>query len=497
MRAVLLASALALVACGGATPAPKPPPPLPSNETVARPSPPPDPNAWRNGRPKAGPPAEIHYPDVEVGRLDNGFSVYVVRRPVGVASISVVSRGGGSRLPLGKSGLAALTARMMTEGTTKRSSLALAEAAESLGATLEESAGRDYVRLGLMTARTDFEKGVELLSEVAQKPSFSNKELERVRKEWLDSIEDERQSPSRLASLAGLRLLLGNALGAPVNGSKKDVQGLKRDDLVKFHRETFVPDNLALLVVGDLPLSEVQAAAQKYFGQLHGKAGKAAPPPELPAAPASTRVVLVDRPGSVQSSIFIAQPFPKRADPGYETRELLNEIVGGLFTSRLNTNLREEHAYTYGATSVDIATRDWGTFVVMTQVRTDVTAEALGEAVTELSKARDATLGRPITDAEVNVARADLKQHLGASLVHAGEVAARVQDLFVHQLPPDYYRKYPATLDSLGTVQVVAESGRLDATRAVIVVVGDKSQVEPKLRDRFKSVETPPEGLLD
>lgn len=495
MRAALWGSVLVLVGCGSTAPAPKPPAPPASSARVAPPAP--DPDAWRDARPNAGALAEIHYPDVEVARLENGFSIYVVRRPVGVASISVVARTGGARLPLGKSGLAALTSRMMTEGTTKRSALALAEAAESLGSTIEESAGRDYVRLGLLTALGDFDRGVELLSEVVQKPSFSNKELERVRKEWLDSIEAERQSPSRLASLAGLRILLGNAIGAPVNGSRKDIEGLKRTDLVAFHRETFVPDNLALLAVGDLSLSDVKAVAEKHFGAFRVKAPKPTAAPTLPAAPAAPRVVLVDRPGSVQSALFIGQLFPKRSDPGFEARELLNEIVGGLFTSRLNSNLREEHAFTYGATSLDIATRDWGAFVVMTSVRTDVTSEALTEAVSELKKARDASLGHPITDAEISVARADLKQHLGTSLVHAGEVAARVQDLFVHQLAADYYRKYPAALDSLPAAQVSAESGRLDPDRSVIVVVGDKSQIEPKLREHFKTVEAPPAGVLD
>jgi zinc protease len=434
---------------------------------------------------------------VDVARLDTGLSIYVVRRPVGVASLSFVARGGGSRLPLGKSGLAALTARMMTEGTTKRSALAVAEAAESLGSSLEQSAGRDYVRLGLLTAREDFEKGLELLSEVVQKPAFAKKELERVRAEWLDSIEAERQSPSRLASLAGLRLLLGNVAGAPVNGSKKDVQALARDDLVKFHRENFLPESSALLVVGDLAAADVKAAAERHFGGFRAKSPAPLPQPTLSAPPASTRVIVVDRPGSVQSAIFIAQPFPKRGDPGFEARELLNEVVGGLFTSRLNTNLREEHAYTYGASSLDVATRDWGAFVVMTSVRSDVTVEALSEAVAELGKVHSPSLGRPITQAEVSVARADLKQRLGTSLVHAGEVAARVQDLFVYALGADYYRNYPTTLDALQPQQVAAEAERIDPTRALIVVVGDKSQVEPKLRERFKSVESAPEGSLD
>lgn len=494
MRTVTLFCAAILTACGSSAPPAKPPAPAaPSAVPTAAP----DPEAWRTERPKPGVPAEVHYPDVEVARLENGMSVYAVRRPVGVASLSLIARGGGARLPLGKSGLAAITARMMTEGTTKRNALAVAEAAESLGSTLEQSAGRDYLRLGLLTAREDFEQGLELLSEVAQKPSFSQKELDRVRAEWLDSLEGERQSPSRLASLAGLRLLLGNVAGAPVNGSRKDVQALKRDDLVKFHRENFVPENLALLVVGDLGIAEVKAAAEKHFGAFRAKTAAAAAQPPLPAPPEATRLVFVDRPGSVQSALFIAQQFPKRADPGFEAREVLNEIVGGLFTSRLNTNLREEHAYTYGAGSVDIATRDWGAFAVMTSVRSDVTAEALGEALDELDKARRPALGKPITQNEVDVARADLKQHLGASLSHTGEVAAKVQDLFVFGLPSDYYRKYPAALDACPPGLIATEAERLDPNRAVIVVVGDKSEVESKLRARFKTIEAAPDGILD
>lgn len=497
MRTVAIACAAALVACGTAAPTPPKPATAPNSSATGTQPAPPDPEAWRNERPKPGTRAEIHFPDVDEARLENGLSVCVVRRPVGVASLSLVARGGGARVPLGKSGLAALTARLMTEGTTKRNALAVAEAAESLGSTLEQSAGRDYVRLGLMTAREDFDQGLELLSEVVLKPAFAKKELERVRAEWLDSIEAERQSPSRLASLAGLRLLLGNVAGAPVNGSRKDVQALQRDDLVKFHRENFVPENMALLVVGDLALSDVKAAAEKHFGSFRAKATSPTAKPTLPEPPSSRRVVLVDRPGSVQSAIFIAQPFPKRSDPGFETRELLNQIVGGLFTSRLNTNLREEHAYTYGASSADIATRDWGAFAVMTSVRTDVTAEALSEAVTELEKVRIPSLGRPITQTEVDVARADLKQRLGTSLVHTGEIAARVQDVFVYGLGGDYYRKYPSTLDASVPEQVAAEGARLDPARALVVVVGDKTQVEPKLRDRFKTVEPAPEGSLD
>ncbi len=423
----------------------------------------------------------------------------MVRRPAGVVSISVVARGGASRVPSGKSGLSALTVRMMTEGTEKRSALGLAEAVESLGTSLEQSAGRDFVRLGMTTLRESLHDGLALLSEVVQKPAFSAVELERVRREWLDSIEAERQSPGRLSALVGLRLLLGTTTGAPVSGSRHDVEGLKRADLLKYYRETFIPGGMALVVVGDVTLADVRPIAVDLLGSVRPRAEAAAPSDPLKAAepPDGKKVLLVDRPGAVQSALFVAQPFPPRSEPGHEARELLNDLLGGVFTSRLNLNLRETHAYTYGATSLDIATRSWGALAVMTSVRTDVTADALAEVVSELRKARDPRLGRPIADAELSLSRVDLKQHLGATLAHTAEVAERVEELFVHALPDDYLRKYPALLDTVAREQVAAEGLRLDPDHAVIVVVGDKSKVAPQLSAHNLLVEQAPDSLSD
>jgi zinc protease len=323
--------------------------------------------------------------------------------------------------------------------------------------------------------RDDVEKGLELLAEVIDKPAFAAAELERVRSEWLDGIEAERQSPGRLSTLVGLRLLLGTTLGAPVSGSRRDVRALAREDLVRFHGEAFVPQNLSLVVVGDVTLETVKPLAVRLFGRRKGARPLAPPPAALPAPDAKQVVHWVDRPGAVQSAIFLAQPFPKRSDPGYEARELLSELFGGFFTSRLNMNLREEHAYTYGARSLDIATRDWGAFAVMTSVRTDVTAKALFEALSEIRKVRDPSLGRPIADTELSLARVDLKQSLAATLSHTAEVASRVEDLFVYELPVTYFRQYPTILDSSDARTVSSEAQRLDPDHAKIVIVGDKS----------------------
>jgi zinc protease len=448
---------------------------------ISTPIPVPDPEAWRNTKPGPGPAAPIDFPEVQTAKLANGLSIYVVHKPAGVVSLSIVSRGGASDLAAGQSGLAALTVRMMTEGTKQKSALKLAETAEAIGTGLEESAGRDFVRLGITTLPDDMKSGLALLSEVVREPAFSVKELERVRKEWLDGIEAERQNPSRLASLVGLRALLGPAVGAPVNGSHDDVEKLQQPDLVRFYKGAFVPEKLALVVAGDVSLDQVKSLANGFFGGLRGAAPKAVHAELPPDTGNGKRILLVDRPGSVQTALFIGQRFPTRMEPGYEARELMNDVVGGLFTSRLNANLREKNAFTYGVHSVDIATLNFGAFAVMTGVRTDVTDAALREAFSELDKARDAKLGKPFTTEELATGRADLKQSLGASLADVSEVSARAETLFIYGLAPDYYRKYPALLDNADTVAVNAESQRLARDRMTIVVVGDRSVIEPKL----------------
>ncbi len=490
----ILAAALA-VACSASTtrtalvPA-KPPTVKPAAAPI------PDPDAWRDTRPPTGKLVDHPYPDVQTARLDNGLTLYVVDKKAGVVTMSLVAKSAASRLPVGKSGLSAFTVRLMTEGTAKHGSLALAEAVESMGTTLEESAGRDYVRLGMTTLREDLRNGLSLLAEVAQKPAFATDEIERVRHEWLDSIEAERQSPGRLSAVVGLRLLLGKAVGAPVNGSRHDIAGLRRRDLVEFYETHFVPNNLALVVVGDITLADVRPIAKELFGAWHASNPKPAADASIGASPAH-EIFFVDRPGAVQSALFVAQSFPKRSAPGYESRELLNDLLGGVFTSRLNMNLREKNAFTYGANSLDLATRDWGAFAVMTSVRTDVTGPALSEALSELTKAKDPALGRPITDAEVALARVDLKQHLGATLSDTDDVGDRVEDLFLENLDSDYYGKYPALLDAATPVTVAAEARRLDPDHSVVVIVGDRSAVAAQLSKVGLKIETVSDSMTD
>ncbi|HKO48678.1 MAG TPA: pitrilysin family protein, partial [Polyangiaceae bacterium] len=381
-RRVWLLAAVFAGAC-----APPPAPPLAPNSPVAAPVSVSVSEPFRLNQPKPGAHPAVQFPTPGIKKLKNGVTLLVLPKHSAVTTLSVVVRQGASSLPLGKSGLAALTARMLTESTQLHSSLALAEASESLGSTLEADAGRDESHVELSTLTVDVPRGLELLAEVVFKPAFHDADFKRVKAEWLDGLRAERQEPSRLASLVALRSLLGPSAGAPVSGGIPDVEKLTVADLRAFHRQHYLPANLAVIAVGDVTLSDLEPDVERLFGRANGGAPSEPPPAPAsvsPEAPAKLKILLVDRKDSVQSSIFAVQPFPKRSDPGFEAREIMASLLGGLFTSRLNTNLREQHAYTYGVHGKALATRQWGAFYVSTQVKSETTADALRELLTEL-----------------------------------------------------------------------------------------------------------------
>ena len=457
----------------------------------------PDREAWRSERPKPGAPGTVRFPTPEVTKLANGLTLYVVPSSAEVVTIGFIVRHGASVLGEGKSGLASLTARMMTEGTRKRTSLELAEQAEALGSTLQAEAGRDESSLGISALSGDLDRALELVAEVVTQPAFDPKELERVRAEWLDGLVAERQSPDRLAALAGLRLLNGPLHGAPVAGGVSDVKRLSSADLVQFHARYWQPASSALVLVGKVDPAAARASADKHFKGFRARTSQPEKPAPLPAAPERLRIVLVDRPGAVQSAIFGAQRFPTRSQPGHEARELLGEVVGGLFTSRINQNLRERNAFTYGARGRPVATRYWGAFVVSTSVRTDVTAPAIEEILVELKKARDPSLGAPIVPAELERGRADLLHSLGARLEHTSRIADAVTSQFVADLGNDYYARYPSTLAACSAAEVAENAKLLDPEHMVFVIAGDRKQFSATLARIGAVVENAPDSLLD
>lgn len=497
MKRLALSALLLALGCGS--------PPAPKAEALAPPKPSasaaqaaPDPEPWRAQRPPAGAPGELHFPLPEQGKLSNGLSLMVVRKAVPVASLSLVFRHGAAACPPGKSGLAALTARMLTEGTHQHpSSVKLAEQVEQLGTTLDEDASRDSSSLSLSALTADLPRAIELLGEVATEPAFAPADFERVQKEWLDNLRAERQAPERLGSLAALRVLLGAPHGSPATGSLTDVKKLSIKDIVDFHRKAYGASDAVLIVVGDVDLATVQKSAELAFKKLgKGQSGLEQPLSPPPAPPAK-QILLVDRPGAVQSALMLVQQLPKRSAPGYEGRELLTTLFGGLFTSRLNMNLREEHAYTYGAHAQNLATEHWGALYLATSVRTDVTADALKEALKELRLLKDPKLGKPLKADEIARARADLVQSVGARLEYGARIGSSLADLWLHGLPLDYYQKYPGLLAAETPDSLMKVADSIDIDHLVVVVVGDRALVEAPLKALGYQVVLAPADLTD
>jgi zinc protease len=465
--------------------------------TAGAPTKPADSEAFRNAQPKPGQATPVQFPTPAVKTLKNGVTLFVVPKHSAVTTLTVVARHGGGSVPLGKSGLAALTARMLTEGTQQHSSLALAEATESLGSSLEADAGRDESHVSLSTLTADTPRGLELLAEVVFRPAFAAAEFQRVKGEWLDGLRAERQEPGRLASLVALRMLLGPSAGAPVSGSIPDVQKLTVADLTAFHRSAYAPSNLAVIAVGDLTLAQLEPDVERLFGHTTGPVSPAPTAAVSSEAPSKLRVVLVDRKDSVQSAIFAVQPFPRRSEPGFEAREIMGTLLGGLFTSRLNLNLREKHAYTYGVHGQALATRQWGSFFVATDVKTEATADALFELLAELDRARDPKGSAPIQDQEAARARTDLMHALGARLTHTSSIADAMRSIFAEQLPTDYYTKYPDVISHVPTAEVAEQATRLDPQHLLVVIVGDRAQIGPSLKQHGFELESADPKLLE
>jgi zinc protease len=281
-----------------------------------------------------------------------------------------------------------------------------------------------------------------------------------------------------------------------VRGSVPDVEKLTRDDVLKFHKQWYVAGNLAVLAVGDLTLERLTELAQKGLGKLPARKPPALPAIELPPAPTQTTVWLVDRPDAVQSALFVGQAFPDRAAPGYEARQVMNNLLGGLFTSRLNLNLREKHAYTYGVRSTAVATRRFGAFVGQSSIKTENTADALEQFLLEL---RTLAAGKPdaISLDELDRSKTDLIHQLGANLEHVRRILADTTELYVDALPVDYQSRFAGRILEVDQRMAAAEGARLLPDHLAVVIVGDKQKLTPQLSAKGFTIRDAPAQLTE
>jgi zinc protease len=433
-------------------------------------------------RPPALPPLKpLHVPAVQVATLPNGLRLYVVEmHKVPVVDITLMIGAGAARDPQDMPGLATFTANMLDEGAGTRSALAIAEQADYLGATLTTGAGAEIATVHLHCTRARLDGALDLMSDVALRPVFADSEIVRQRELRKNALLQLRDQPTAMAPLAFNAIVFGaHPYGHPAGGNDASTAALDRARVVDFYRTFYQPENAKILVVGDLTPAEARQAVEARFGAW--EKGSVAPPPlaEPPAAAPRT-FYLVDKPGAAQSVIRIGHVGVPRSTPDYFALRVLNTILGGSFTSRLNQNLRETHGYTYGASSAFEMYRLAGPFRAGASVQTAKTDSALIEFFKELRAIRD----RAVPPAELAKAKAYIALSLPADFETTQSAAGLFTDLVANDLPLDTYETFIPRIQAVTAedVQRVARKD-IDPDHFAVVVVGDRSQIEKPIAD--------------
>jgi zinc protease len=430
----------------------------------------------RDQRPQADSQPAFSPPLPQQFALSNGISVYLFpRSELPLVELRAVFAGGAVDDPADKAGLAALTAEMLDEGAGSLGAVEFTKAVDQLGATLSFQASREYSLGSLSVLRRNLEPAIQLFGDAVRTPLLAPQEWNRVQALEVESLRRDQDNPSAVASLVGMRSYFGadHPYGRPIGGTPQSVAALTLDDIRAFHRQAYTPSGTTLLVAGDLTLEEAKRELERVFGNWPAAAAQRQPVDLRPPQNASFRVVLVDKPESVQTVIRFYLPGPVYADPNRVKLTLLNTILGGSFTSRLNQNLREQHGYTYGAGSRYFMDPQIGFFLAYANVQAEVTGEALKEFMKEFASIR----GGDISDEEVNKARASFRTDLVQDYENLGAVLQSAVTLLRNGRPfdgPAADLKASAVdaqeLNALAHDAVPLEQG-------VLILVGDRQTI--------------------
>ena len=406
--------------------------------------------AWRAKPPAPGPAPKLMLPVAKVFKLQNGLTVYLVERhKLPLASAQLVVTGGNAVNPPDKPGLASFAADMLNEGTTKMSSLEFASAVEQLGASVNSEASEDSSSLELETLIKNDEPAFSLFADAALNPAFAPDEIERVRSSRITTLLQQKDSPQALVGQIYSRVLFGNGpYGFTPLGTEEATKAAKREDLLGLWKKTAVPSNSALVIAGDLTEDQARGLAQKYFGGWTGEAFSAPVPPA--PAPPSPAVYVSDKPGSPQTMLFVVGVGAARTTPDFAPLTVMNTIFGGLFSSRLNMNLREQHGYTYGARSRFDYRRGVGSFWAAAPIKTADTGAATQEIFSELKK----MAGGNVSDEELKLAKDNYNQSLVGRFQTTQQLAGTFAALHMFGLPTDYFQKLPPTIEAVGAPDV-------------------------------------------
>jgi zinc protease len=432
----------------------------------------------RSTPPPAGALRPFHFPRFLRRTLANGLEVLAARQPgVPLISLELMTPGGGQHDPPGLAGLATLTASSIDEGTKRRSAMEIAAHTERLGGYFSSGADWDEGYLGVGLLSHHLRAGFDLLAEILHEPTFPDNEVERLRKQRLSELLRRRQDPASAAEETLSRVIYeGTAYANPLIGTEETVQALGRDALVDFYQRCYTVHGSALVAVGDLDPEAILREAEAAFG---GPSPTAPAPPEIRPVPlAGISLHVVDRPGASQTELRMGHAGVARRDPDYIPLIVLNTVLGGKFTSRINMNLREKHGFTYGATTRFTARLQPGPFIIDAAVSTESTGASVREVLAELRRVREDL----IEPWEMEETRSYIAGVFPYTFQTINDLAKRLENLAVHRLPDDYYDRYLVRLAGMQREEIREVAQRhLHPEHIAVVAVGPAEDLVPQL----------------
>ncbi|MEM9864429.1 MAG: pitrilysin family protein [Myxococcota bacterium] len=435
--------------------------------------------------PPSGPARDISFPRIERSTLSSGLEVNVVRSSaLPTLHLRLVIRSGAEADPEGREGLSSLVAEMLREGTRRRTSAEIAERIEFLGADLGTGADEENLFLTFRCLSEHLEAALEILAELVTEPAFRDDELAKLKRRETDRLALVGQQPRWLARRELNRRLYGE--DHPYGTVDTTVEALgrtTRNDLVRWHRTYVVPNNAFLVVVGDATAAQVQAAATSAFGRWRRRNVRIRALPDVPTRDAR-EVVVVDRPGSAQSTIFVANLAIARRDPAFIALDVANQVLGGSAASRLFMDLRERRSLTYGAYS-DVGERvGVAPFVALASVRTAVTGQAMDGLMEHLNR----IVAEAPSDEEVQNATTYLSDSFPLQIATPSRIAWMVANLRIFDLPDDYWDGYRTAIRNTTPANALAAAqAHIQPNEALVVVVGTAAEIAEDLR-RFGPV---------
>jgi zinc protease len=433
-------------------------------------------------KPALATPKSFDPPAPEMLKAPNGMTVWLLERhSLPIVSAMLVIPSGSSSDPKGKAGLAFITADMLDEGAGARSAVELSSAVNDLGATLSTGASLDGSFVSLTVLKKNFGAAFAIFGDVTARPRFAPDEWKRVSELWRNDLSKRPQEPIEVARVVMASALYGRdaPYGHVPDGFVETAAAIDLDAVKAFYAESWRPDRATLAVAGDLTKDELMSAIGSALG---GWKAPPEPPKGAPPAPAETRsdrprLVLVDRPDAPQSVVAVIGAGVRASDPRAPLLDMINDALGGSFTSRLNQNLREDHGWTYGAGSSFTETRGLGSFVARAAVVTEATGPALKEMLGELEKMASAGM----TPEEIEKVRAQDRAELVQAYETVNGISRRLGTLAILGLPPSFDAAASRARQRATPADLAALTASVDPKKATIVVVGPRAAASAQL----------------